>query len=215
MVGILKIARSITCTLAVALLLAGCMMNAIHPSVQPTTALIGQQIPKKVALVLTDDFRNYVYRGQPSSLTAALQTYDFNLGTSLSTALEDSLPKAFVHVEVMDTAPGDPGSFDLIVQPNVGSFDFAVNDSGGITNSFWFGALGAAATSYSSDVMLGLEANVATPALQRDERISVQGFGRKGASTFSWRGSDFNESSGAAITDAVNKLVSKLAGTKS
>ncbi len=144
-------------------------------------------------------------------MTGSLQSYEFRLGNVISDALEASFKSAFHDVEVLSYPPNDTSSYDAIIRPKVASFEFAINDSGALVNSFLFGALGAAATSYSSDVMIRIEAEVRMPPQFNARNIVAEGYGRKGAGTFSWKGSDFNESSGRAVSEAVNRLVTKIA----
>ncbi len=184
--------------------------TVIRPASYPQIQKYFQVVDARAALVLSKDIQGYTYKGNPSSMTGALQTYEFQLGGVLSEALKEGVSSAFANVTVLPQRPADVSGYDLVIAPRVANFDFAINDDGGLAKSFLFGAFGAAATGYSSDVMIRLQADVSDGKGRSLGIFSGNGQGSKPAGTFTWKMSDFNESAGAAVSTAVAKLVGEI-----
>jgi len=184
--------------------------TVIRPASYPQMPKYFKVADARAALVLSKDIQGYTYKGSPSSMTGALQTYEFQLGGVLSKALREGVSSAFANVTVLPQRPADASAYDLIIEPRVSAFDFAIGDDGGMAKSFLFGALGAAATGYNSNVIIRLQADVRDGKGKPIGVFSGNGHGTKPAGAFTWKMSDFNQSAGAAVSSAVAKLVGEI-----
>jgi hypothetical protein len=111
------------CVLAL-IIVAGCT-KFIPMSPKIGELVLLKPIPVEVALLVTDETRNYVYRGRPSSLTGSAGTLEFPLGQALETVSMDAFSQVFRKVVVVRTL-SDAQRYPAHIKPSVEAFDFRI-----------------------------------------------------------------------------------------
>jgi hypothetical protein len=104
------------------LLAGGCTVKVpVHPEVGALD--IKERIPLDTALLVTEDTRNYIFRGYPENLTAGARWHDFLLGESLEQGSLQAFSQVFQQVNVVRTE-ADAKHFQLVIEPKIEDFHF-------------------------------------------------------------------------------------------
>jgi hypothetical protein len=84
---------------------------------------INQIIPVEAALLITEETRNYVFRGHPESFTASARPHEFRLGEALEKASIDTFSQVFQKVALVRTYQ-EAKDYKIIIEPQIGDFHF-------------------------------------------------------------------------------------------
>ena len=104
------------------LLTGGCTVKVpVHPEVGALD--IKERIPLDTALLVTEETRNYIFRGYPENLTAGARWHDFLLGESLEQGSLQAFSQVFQQVNVVRTE-ADAKHFQLVIEPKIEDFHF-------------------------------------------------------------------------------------------
>jgi S1-C subfamily serine protease len=114
-------------------MLTGC---AIAVPITPKANLVEarQKIPLQVGLLITEETRDYVFRGYPRSFVGRARPHEFPLGRALEQSSLLTFSQIFEKVTVIRTHE-QARNFEAIVQPEVDSFDFYYGVTDGGKNS--------------------------------------------------------------------------------
>jgi hypothetical protein len=113
----------LACLVLPALILTtGCTMSIpMSPKIGELVLL--KPIPIEVALLVTDETHNYVYRSRPSSFAGSATPFEFPLGQALETVSMDAFSQVFQKVVLVRTLT-EARRYPVYIEPSIDEFDF-------------------------------------------------------------------------------------------
>ena len=91
-------------------LAAGCTHEVkLKQNISPTGAFMQDKLPLNVYLVIDDSVQKLRESVRPSGVTAAFDTFNFDVGKSLTPVLTQAVESAFTTVKVSDVVPSREG----------------------------------------------------------------------------------------------------------
>lgn len=115
----------LACLYVLSLIIAAGCTQFIPMSPKIGELVLLKPIPVEVALLVTEETRNYVYRGHPSSFTGSAGTLEFPLGQALETVSMDAFSQVFRKVVLVRTL-SDAQRYPAYIKPSVEAFDFRI-----------------------------------------------------------------------------------------
>jgi len=117
-----NILTSIVLVSAAIFLCSGC---ALKVPMTPDVGYLGisEKLPGKAALLITEDTRNYVFKGNPESLTGAIRPHEFPLGVALEQASVQTFSQVFQKVSLIRT-PAEAKKYRIVIEPEIEDFHF-------------------------------------------------------------------------------------------
>ncbi len=95
---------------------------------------VNEKLPVNAALLITEDTRNYVFKGNPESLAMSARPHEFPLGKALEQASIKIFPQIFQKVELVRT-PSEAGQYKVVIEPEIEDFHFHYDNFGFIASS--------------------------------------------------------------------------------
>jgi hypothetical protein len=95
---------------------------------------IGEKIPVKAALLITEDTRNYVFKGSPESLAMSARPHEFPLGIAMEKASFQAFSQVFQEVSLVRN-PEETKKYRVIIEPEIEDFHFRYDSLGFTANS--------------------------------------------------------------------------------
>jgi hypothetical protein len=83
-------------------------------------------IPLEAGLLITEETRNYVFRGNPESFTGSARPHEFPLGEALEKASVQTFSQVFQKVTLVRT-PLATKNYKIVVEPKIEEFHFRYN----------------------------------------------------------------------------------------
>lgn len=108
--------------MGVALFSIGCTVKV------PMTPDVGkieirETIPMEAGLLITEETKNYIFRGNPESFTASARPHEFPLGGALEKASVQTFSQLFQKVTIART-PLEAKDYKIVIEPKIEEFHF-------------------------------------------------------------------------------------------
>ncbi|HEB02646.1 MAG TPA: hypothetical protein ENI12_05360 [Nitrospirae bacterium] len=84
---------------------------------------IKDKLPVEAGLLISEETRNYVYRGHPESLIGALDSYEFPLGEALEETSKQAFSQVFKKIDLVRTSQ-EAMKYGIIIEPQIEDFHF-------------------------------------------------------------------------------------------
>lgn len=109
----------------IAVISSGCTINVPMRAISVEMG-IKEKLPIKAGLLISEDTRAYVFKGNPESFTASARPHEFPLGNALEDASMHVFSQIFEEVHIIRTAQ-EATEFDISVEPQIQDFHFRYN----------------------------------------------------------------------------------------
>ena len=102
--------------------LAGCTMHVPMHTTVPDLQ-VSNKIPLRAALLISEELRAFMFRGNPESFTGGGNEFVFPLGGQLEKAAQDAFSQIFRQVTVVRARP-HAKDVEILVEPGIVDFHF-------------------------------------------------------------------------------------------
>jgi hypothetical protein len=108
--------------LSVAILFSGCTVKVpMAPEVGKIK--IEEKLPVEAGLLITEETKKYIFRGNPESFTGSARPHEFPLGEALENASIQTFSQVFQNVNLIRTS-AEAKNYKVFIEPKIEDFHF-------------------------------------------------------------------------------------------